>query len=112
MVTGDVPDCRLFSTCVFLFTMIPYSDVESDVLDRFSSPNALRNRSQIARGPYGSYRSGELALNLLYAAGGITTHRNSTRACGLYTQQLHIWSLVMSRNVAYFLVRVFPSCSL
>ena len=51
--------------------MIPYSDVESDVLDRFSSPNALRNRSQIARGPYGSYRSGELALNLLYAAGGI-----------------------------------------
>ena len=28
--------------------------------------------------------------------------------CGLYTQQLHIWSLVMSRTVAY-LVRVFPS---
>ena len=31
--------------------MIPYSDVESDALDRFSSPNALRNRSQIVRGP-------------------------------------------------------------
>ena len=28
--------------------------------------------------------------------------------CGLFTQQLHIWSLVMSRTVAY-LVRVFPS---
>ena len=61
MVTGDVPDCRLFSTCVFLFTMIPYSDVESDVLDRFSSSNALRNRSQIVRDPHGSYRSGESA---------------------------------------------------
>ena len=41
--------------------MIPYSDVESDALDRFSSPNALRNRSQIVRDPHGSYRSGESA---------------------------------------------------
>ena len=28
--------------------------------------------------------------------------------CGLHTQQLHIWSLVMSRTVAY-LVRAFSS---
>ena len=28
--------------------------------------------------------------------------------CGLYTQKLHIWSLVMSRTVAY-LVRAFSS---
>ena len=41
--------------------MIPYADVESDALDRFSSPNALRNRSQIVRDPHGSYRSGESA---------------------------------------------------
>ena len=41
--------------------MIPYADVESDALDRFSSPNALRNRSQIVRDPHGSYRSGKLA---------------------------------------------------
>ena len=41
--------------------MIPYADVESDVLDRFSSSNALRNRSQIVRDPHGSYRSGESA---------------------------------------------------
>ena len=30
--------------------MIPYADVKSDALDRFSSPNALRSRSQIVRG--------------------------------------------------------------
>ena len=41
--------------------MIPYADVKSDALDRFSSPNALRNRSQIVRDPHGSYRSGKLA---------------------------------------------------
>ena len=41
--------------------MIPYADVESDALDRFSSPTALRNRSQIVRDPHGSYRSGKLA---------------------------------------------------
>ena len=41
--------------------MIPYADVESDVLDRFSSSDALRNRSQIVRDPHGSYRSGKSA---------------------------------------------------
>ena len=43
--------------------LIPYADVESesDVLDRFSSLNALRNRSQIVRDLHGSYRSGESA---------------------------------------------------
>ena len=61
--------CGLFSQQLHIWSLVmsptvayfPYSGVESDALDRFSSPNALRNRSQIVRDPHGSYRSGKLA---------------------------------------------------
>mgnify|MGYP006903448669 CR=1 FL=1 len=65
--------------------MIPFSGVESDALDRFSSPNALRNRSQIVRAPLGSYWCGRFCVQLVrlpigrWSSSGVNGH-----TCKLY----------------------------